>query len=51
MRSRTFSCATDQRARAAEVLVSAGVILVPLDELVTHTLGWFDEYLGVPAGS
>jgi dienelactone hydrolase len=31
--------------------VTPAAHLVPLDELVTHTLGWFDEYLGVPAGS
>ena len=25
--------------------------LVPLDELITETLDWFDTYLGVPQGT
>jgi hypothetical protein len=25
--------------------------LLPLDELITETLGWFDRYLGVSAGT
>jgi hypothetical protein len=24
--------------------------IVPQNELITHTLDWFDKYLGVPAG-
>jgi dienelactone hydrolase len=31
--------------------ISPAAHLVPLDELITETLGWFDQYLGVPAGN
>ncbi len=30
--------------------VSPAAHLVPQDELITHTLDWFDKYLGVPGG-
>jgi dienelactone hydrolase len=37
-------------AEDKRLYITPAAHLVPLDELITQTLHWFDQYLGVPAG-